>query len=94
MRIIVSGSDREYQLSCGCCGCLFAYRGGDVRRVNAGEWQRARAQALGAPARLFQGKMPETMPVVDCPECGSTLRVPERAGERMAAPRQEGWWDE
>lgn len=78
MRVIRSGRDKEWLVTCPSCGSDLVYKGEDVTMVDRRE---VKADETMDERRYFV-RADDEVPAVKCPECGRWAVVPGRAAQR------------
>lgn len=92
MRVIKSGRDKEWVVTCGGCGADLVYTGADiVVEEVARAFDGRAADVLSTPCRYIQPPKHKVCAVI-CPECGERVPVPEKATNRLPFAMDGGEW--
>lgn len=95
MRVIKSGSDKEWLVTCRDCGADLMYTGRDVHTEDAAAHFR-KLKEVPQPVKYRAPEFPLVGSVtafVVCPECGCQVKVPLQAGCRTPYVHCGGDWE-
>ena len=92
MRVIKSGREKEWFVTCPECGSDLVYKSEDIRMLEKRGRELFRKAFGAASCQHFEPPM-QTVTAVRCPECDEAVEVPERAKGRRAFAVDGGEWD-